>query len=280
MKIHNLLLTGLAISFAGQLIAATEVFTDADTFLSRVSDQKLESFETIELNGDFRGDTRVLTDFHLEAGQGGATLDLLAVMTNDYNAFANIAPGAFATEGMAFLAYSSAANELFRFTFNSPQRAFGIHIIDWGDFRDGNLRMEIDATESYPIAATPQADGNVMFFGVATDTEFVTIDLVSTVRGEGYAVDEIYYSENGASQVVPEPSSWGAWILLGAISGFGYSVRRWWRNSPARNRPVKQHHKNSFCTDLVRFVLRVRCIPESGLQQKIREQVILFRTDR
>lgn len=125
---------------------------------------------------------------------------------------------AFATNGDQYIHVASNAM-LVTFTFDMPIVRFGLHISDWGDHGTGSLWYTDDIGNHTTIATTTQANGNLMFFGIESDTGISQLSFHRDNLADGFGLDNIFYE----FAVVPAP---GALALLGIAGLVGASRRR------------------------------------------------------
>ena len=198
-------------------------YTSESNFLATMSGPNMESFESFNAFPLPASDFFVMTDFTMSAlpMTGGSqpvhTPALHAELGPDFTL--NIS----ATDGPAFVRYDSDAGETLRFTFNSPQRGFGVNVVDWGDWGIGSLILSDDLGNSFTVATTPRNDGNQLFFGVInTQSTFSQIDLLSQPTLNSFGIDEVYYGGN----IVPEPSTLTLLAVSGLLGLLGWRWRR------------------------------------------------------
>lgn len=129
--------------------------------------------------------------------------------------------GGHATDGVQFVRQSSGSTTVFQ--FNQNMNAFGINIIDWGDWGQGVLTFSSGAHAVRQIAVSPLPDVNEIFFGIIDDSlMWNTVTFSQNISGEGWSYDEVYYGET-ASPNVPEPATL---LLLGGGLFGGIVARR------------------------------------------------------
>lgn len=185
--------------------AAVITFTDKSTFLSGLNDPTLESFESLptnvpNVNPIFASDLAMSIS---ATGTGG-----LDWFVSDDNR--PIVAGTFATDGAKFIEAGTRRGDTapysITFSFFSPIRAFGLHIVDFGDvLAPGELTIATNQGDTAVIAATPPqlTNGNILFFGlVSTSGPFSSITLSNSAVVDGIGIDELYYAAT-VSEPIP-----------------------------------------------------------------------------
>ena len=203
-----------------QSTAATITFTDEAAFLSAVPNATTESFEG--LTPDNVSDSRSL----ISVGSFQLTADGKVLSVNDIPRF-----GFAATDGSNYVEISdNDSNGSFaKFAFSVPQLAFGLNIVDWGDSSPGSLLFTNDIGDAGTIETNPpfRASGNILYFGVLSDTPFTEFTITNTVIGGVGTGMDFFVIDKVSTAPVPEP---GTIILfsIGALSiiGIGYRQRR------------------------------------------------------
>ena len=90
-----------------------------------------------------------------------------------------------------------------RIELNTPSKAFGFSITDFGDQSSGALFIATDAGEAssgLTIATAPLSNGNELFFGFTQDVQFSSLTFFQTTTEDGIGIDGVY------AQSVPEPN--------------------------------------------------------------------------
>ena len=170
-------------------LLSASTFTDESAFLSAAGSMSMESFEGLIATNSFTANSLALDDFTLTVIDPVHKLGVW-----------NTTPswGGHATDGSNFVDVQSGTNEILRFDLDSSSNAFGLNIVDWGDWGPGTLTFSNDAGDSFVVATSRLPNDNEMFFGVInTDMAFDRVELTNTISGEAYGVDEVYYGIAG-----------------------------------------------------------------------------------
>ena len=202
----NLLLLIVSLLFGVLTTAsASTIYTDETVFLGSADPLSMESFESQTATNSYTTNSIALTDFTLSH----SIVDHLGVYDSSSGW------GGIATDGDNFIIAGSGNGTTVTLDFNSAINSFGINVTDWGDFGSGSLIFRNDIGESYTIATSSLPNNNVLFFGIInSDFSFISVDLVNSISGEAYAIDEVYY---GNTSPVPEPTT----ILLFGLGLLG-----------------------------------------------------------
>ena len=181
--------TVLTITFVAR---GTTTYDNEADFIQDVSLVNVESFETLPVDTSVSQHSFLtLPDFTIT--EQASTLSVHDVPDS----------GVMATDGDKYVRDTDGL--AMTITFNNPQTAFGINIIDWGDNGSGTLTFGDNIGHTFQIASGAQPSGTIFFFGIATDQTFTEVTLNQTLAGDSWAVDEAYYN-------IPEPATL---LLLG-----------------------------------------------------------------
>lgn len=182
----------------------SSVFTNEGAFLSATSSPLFENFESFSIDGNVN-QRSVLTCDGLTITAGNEYLSV----------FDSPVSGAQGTNGDHYMFISSMGMSV-TFTFDTPVQMFGLHITDWGDAGTGSLMYADDGGNQHTIAPAPQSDGNILFFGIASESAVTQVTLTRNNVYEGFGIDNVIF------QNIPAP---GALALLG-VAGLLVSRRR------------------------------------------------------
>lgn len=175
-------------------------YYDEATFLAAAPfSLDMESFENLPVDNAIDAHTSLtLPDFTLVADD-----PLLSVW--------NYTPswGGHATDGVQYVLAGSTAYQL-DFNLNSSVKAFGLNIIDWGDWGSGTLTFSNHGDAQFSIAIAPLPDDNELFFGAISEQEFDRVTISHNITGEAYSIDEVYYG-------IPEPATLSL-LAVGALA--------------------------------------------------------------
>jgi PEP-CTERM motif-containing protein len=185
--------------------AAYVTYTNEANFLGDAgAGLSMESFEGLDVG--YYGTAINVADFTI-------TGEDLYIKNAPYN-------GGHATDGVQFVRQSDGYNTVFQ--FNQNMNAFGINIIDWGDWGQGVLTFSSGAHAVMQIAVSPLPDVNEIFFGIIDDSLWWnSVTFSHNIDGEGWSYDEVYYGST--SPTVPEPATL---LLLGGGLFGGIVARR------------------------------------------------------
>ena len=196
MTIWVIVSTVLTITF----VARGDIMYDNEAdFLLSVPLVNVESFEALPVDSSVAQHSFLtLPDFTIT--EQASTLSVhdipnLGVMATDGDKYVRN------TDGLAMT-----------ITFNNPQTAFGVNIIDWGDNGSGTLTFSDNIGHTFQIASGAQPNGTIFFFGITTNQAFTEVTLNQTLISDSWAVDEVYY------EPVPVPGA----IILGSL-GLSFS---------------------------------------------------------
>lgn len=207
------LVTLLAL-WLGTSTASAAIFTDETAFLSAVGSPSLESFEGLTEPSTFSTDPLNLSGFDMTiTGDSGWRV-----------AEGTFPDGLFATDGSKYLNVEVNDFEI-DFAFATSIIAFGLNITDFGDVGGGgSLSIAVGGDAPIEIASSPPAlaNGNILFWGVTSDTTFSSVTLTKSTTTDGIVLDEIYFL--AAPTSVPAPT--GLTILLPALAALGLSGRK------------------------------------------------------
>lgn len=124
--------------------------------------------------------------------------------------------GAFATDGDTFLVHQTDAGERLRFDFDTPVNSFGLSITDWDNpllTSSARLIFGNDAGDKFTVIATPQLEGQALFFGIINpEFAFTYVEFGNDAVNEAYGIDGVYF---GSPAPVPLPAA--AWLMLVAL---------------------------------------------------------------
>ena len=190
--------------------SAATYYSDESAFLSAAGAVSLESFEGLPAdNGSLIRSQIAVTDFTMTAtGMGLSVYDSMTGW------------GGHATDGTKFIDARSTTTAI-AFAFNSPISAFGINIVDWGDWGPGTLTYSDAAGHEWSIAFGNRPDDNLLFAGIISEPNIVFAELLigQNIDGESWCFDEVYYCP------IPEPA--GLLVLLGGMGSLtGMFLRR------------------------------------------------------
>ena len=174
----------------GQEIEANLVtLTDKEQFLGAAGNVTLESFETSSGSNIYSLTTPNFKITHT----GGSGFSVLTE-PSPY--------GTAATDGSRHLEEISGGspNQFQFYNFQEPLKAFGLFIMDYGDYGNAPLQMIINNTSTFTIAETGHPDGNILYFGVVADGGDVITD-VRLLSDDAIGLDEISLAAS-----VPEPN--------------------------------------------------------------------------
>jgi hypothetical protein len=214
-------LRGIAMSscllMAGTAHAETLVYFDQAAFVADAGSLSFDSYEDLE--------QQILTPAGAIARDGYEISS--SVLSADSGLYVFDVPtgfGAFATDGDTFLVHQTDAGERLRFDFDTPINSFGLSITDWDNplmTSGARLVFGNDAGDKFEVIATPQLDGEVLFFGIVNpEFAFTYVEFGNDAVNEAYGFDSVYF---GSQAPVPLPAA--AWLLLGALSGLA-TLRR------------------------------------------------------
>ena len=145
---------------------------------------------------------------------------LLITIMHAYRVFDSSFVGQSASHGDNYIG-SINGTAITTLLFYSGINAFGINILDFGDFDEGVLTFSNGAS-SY-TAAVDSSNGSVQFFGIITDFLFTSVTLSDNISGESYGLDEVYYGPVRGTVQVPEPGTLS--LLLLGLLGIGWGSR-------------------------------------------------------
>jgi len=176
----------------------TSVFTDKETFLDAVvcSTISVESFEDLVASNQINASAVSVADFTITTDNPPG----LGIWNQRYQ-------GAFATDGIQWIGIEE--NRLIvphvtTLSFDVLINHFGLYVTDYGDFGDGNLIFTSDAGDEATAAFSGEPSGNRQFFGIIDSSKgFRTVNLIHSVPGEFYGIDEIYYCFTPGAPEVP-----------------------------------------------------------------------------
>jgi hypothetical protein len=208
MKTTRTVFSAIVIVMITSLVAGGNVqdfYNEAD-FLAAVSfPLDMESFEGLMVdNNTHQHINLTLADFTIVSND--LTLSVWD-RTCDW--------GGHATDGIKHIQAGSTTNQL-DFYLNEAVKAFGLNIIDWGDFGTGALTYSMDGQGLFTVAVSPLPSENELFFGTISTQEFNHVTLSHNISGESYSIDEAYYG-------IPEPATM---VLLGLGSLVLFRKRR------------------------------------------------------
>jgi hypothetical protein len=199
--------------------AALVTFTNRAAFDAAVGTLPVESFETTPVTGVSALSSLTLGPLTITGSPNFGILNAPLV-------------GVAATGGTQYLIQSTSTSvpSTLTFSFSSSLTAFGLDILDWGDFGGGvtggvgSLTFTDNVGDTVLVDASPplNADGNVSFFGVISTSALNSVTLTSTQLGDAYGVDRVAFG-NPAPAQAPEPLSLA---LLGTAVGALAVVRR------------------------------------------------------
>lgn len=135
--------------------------------------------------------------------------------------------GAVATDGSRYLLsyLPGLPTGSLQFDFNTPIKAFGLHLIDVGEAAGAVIVKTDTGALTNPLTAysftdlTLRPNGNVLFLGFSQATAFSRVTLQVTGVDDSYGLDKVYV------QSVPEPGQW-ALLMAGTLSVFVLARRR------------------------------------------------------
>ncbi len=194
-------------------LAQAAVSTNEANFLNAISTPVLESFEGLTpdvFGSPAERSSVVTTDFSIS--------DTVLV----FDVINGPVAGAFPTDGVQHVVWyaNGGGSNSATFSFDSPIDAFGLSISD----AEENIGFTTNTGEA-GIAAVPGPNANLQFFGI-TSPGMTTITLTRPNQSDALKFDEVYY-EFASGNVVPEPSAFAIWGLLGlTLGGFGWLRRR------------------------------------------------------
>lgn len=158
-------------------------FDDESAFLAMTQSPDMESFEGLTATNTRDSETFVLPGFDVTFTPSGTPAGVFNVPSF------GLAP----TDGSQYISYQSDAGETITFNFSAPKTAFGINILDWGDFGVGVLTFMNNAGDSFIVDIGSNPNGTNQFFGVINyDMPFDMVIFTQDIPGEGYGIDEIY----------------------------------------------------------------------------------------
>jgi hypothetical protein len=192
MKTTRTVFSAIVTAMITSLVAGGTVqdfYNEAD-FLAAVSfPLNMESFEGLKVDNDTHQHTNLtLADFTIVSNA-----PTLSVWDR------TCSWGGHATDGIKHIQAGSTTNHL-DFYLNESVKAFGLNIIDWGDWKIGALTYSIDGQALFTIAVSPLPNENELFFGTISTQEFNHVTLSHNISGEAYSIDEVYYG-------IPEPAT-------------------------------------------------------------------------
>ena len=197
-------LSGLAFLFgsAGEALTAPVTFSDRGLFNAAggASLSGFESFETPFPNGSpvtFSEFTAIAVNPH-----------------SDLWHYVNPS----ASHGNAAMYYNSGVLTTVTFTFNSPINAFGVDILDFGDWKAGIASVTNNTgTFDLLLASVPPflSGGDVIFFGAMDSEEFTAVTFTTTASEDLIGFDAMAFG-------VPEPST-----LTSISNGFWDYTTTW-----------------------------------------------------
>jgi hypothetical protein len=179
------------------LIASVSYYSEEDFINAFPFTLSMESFEGLPVdNQPYIHSSLSLSDFTVSTDG-----DLLGVY--DLGRFA----GMHSTHGDQYVAAAGDIETTYQLDIylDSPVKAFGLYITDWGDVGSGTLSLDNYIESEFTIASGSQPGDNDIFFGIISDTTFDHISINQNNTGDGFSIDEVYYG-------IPEPSTL---LLLG-----------------------------------------------------------------
>lgn len=170
----------------------------ATRFLGRVHGVVTESFEGFPASTS----PTVISLGSVTATLSGAR-EVRQQLTGTYN-------GAYPTAGDKFLMLNSDAPGYVKFSFSSPQSAFGIFITDIEEAQLQVTQITADGTRiSYtPNSTVNQGSGGVAFFGlIDAENPFVALELSRVGNaGDGFGFDQLMIGQVGSAVTAQEPT--------------------------------------------------------------------------
>jgi len=185
--------------------AANDYDNEAEFIAAAPFPLSMESFEGLFADNAQSLPSLTLPDFTIVGDPGKSTLGVW-----------NYTPswGGHATDGEQYVLAGSTTYEL-DFYLNYDVKAFGLNIIDWGDWGSGTLTFSNHNDALFTIAVSPLPNENELFFGAISTEKFNHVTLSHNISGEAYMIDEVYYG-------IPEPCT----VLLLGLGGLALVRKR------------------------------------------------------
>jgi hypothetical protein len=109
------------------------------------------------------------------------------------------------------------------FAFDTPITAWGAFLTGMEASLGGSILASFDNGAPQLVAILSNSLGGVEFVGFISDTSFSSITLSKTSGGDGWGIDDVYYSSQNAMST-PEPAS--AVLLAAGLIGLAARRRR------------------------------------------------------
>jgi hypothetical protein len=200
-----------AASSAGAAIAS---YTDAAAFSAAAGPLKLETFNDVVGEPDFRTLPLTVGDLTFQGfgdDQAGRNyIDQPHTLEDVYDV-----DGTAILNGVTWVESESG----FTISFAHAVTAFGGTFAAWND---GFLRGGMNVLGQ--LVTPPLTKGNqVRFFGVVSDTPFTQLTFEAVTFSDGFGLDNVLYS-SAPRPGVPEPGTWA--LMIGGLGLTGAALRR------------------------------------------------------
>ncbi|MDO6416354.1 PEPxxWA-CTERM sorting domain-containing protein [Sphingomonas sp. BIUV-7] len=182
--------------------------TAHDSFIAALSTSSVEDIESFAVNQALP----LALSFEGSAGTVAATLSGSGQVRQAFNGLFPTSPSRelYATGDLTI-------------SFTGGVYAFGFYATDVSDFGSALSVTFNDGTAgSYQVTTTAaKPDGNLLFFGLTSDTAITSVSLKGAKASDGFGYDDLTI---GAPAAVPEPATWG--MFIGGFGLVGGSLRR------------------------------------------------------
>jgi len=178
-----------------------------DAFISSLASTSVENLESYSAGSSF---PKSLT-FSGTAGDIGATISGPGTVSGSFN---NLFPTSGTKQITTFGDLSLA--------FAIPVYAFGFYATDATDYGAAlSVTFNNGSIGSYQLTSGTLPTGNLLFFGVTSDSGISSVRLLGAKNTDGFGYDDLTV---GSPAAVPEPATWA--MFIGGFGLIGAAMRR------------------------------------------------------